>query len=154
MKYALNRIQGAGEREKQEKSCESFPTSQPLRRGTWKLLREGTRYMHWSRHLLWIAGGAVVLLATGAPRALLSQTSSPTLNNSVSNSQLQLATSTLANGLQQIVILDSTQRTLAVYHVDGGNLQLRSVRSLVWDLRMEEFNGAPPLPSELRRVQP
>lgn len=95
-----------------------------------------------------------MFLGIGAHRALLSQTASPTINSSVANGQLQMVTSTLANGMQQIVILDSTQRTLAVYHVDSGNLQLRSVRSLVWDLRMEEFNGAPPLPSELRRVQP
>jgi hypothetical protein len=56
--------------------------------------------------------------------------------------------------MQQIVILDSSNRSLAIYTVDAGNVQLRSVRSLVYDLRMEEFNGAAPLPSELRRVQP
>ena len=55
----------------------------------------------------------------------------------------------------QLVVLDDSIRSLAVYHVDAaGNLQLRSVRSLNWDFRMEEFNGAAPLPSELRRLQP
>lgn len=59
------------------------------------------------------------------------------------------------NGVHQLVVLDPAIRSLAVYHVDStGNVQLRSVRSMVWDLKMEEFNGLAPLPSELRRVQP
>jgi len=76
------------------------------------------------------------------------------IQNPTASGQLQMATMTLQNGMQQVVILDSGQRSLAVYHVDNGNLQLRSVRSLVYDLRMEEFNGAAPLPSEIRRVHP
>jgi len=76
------------------------------------------------------------------------------IQNQAVGGQLQMATIALQNGMQQIVILDSGQRSLAVYHVDNGNLQLRCVRSLVFDLRMEEFNGSAPLPSEIRRVHP
>ncbi len=90
---------------------------------------------------------------TGPFQTVTSQ-AAPVQAGPVQAGHLQMMTATLANGVQQIVILDSSQKSLAVYQVEMGNLQLRSVRSLVWDLRMEEFNGLPPLPSELRRVQP
>lgn len=75
---------------------------------------------------------------------------------SVADSDLQVVSTVLANGTQQLVVTDAAARVMAVYHVDPtqGKLQLLSVRSLVWDLRMEEFNAQSPLPSELRAVQP
>jgi hypothetical protein len=83
---------------------------------------------------------------------LFSQSGAPTLTAS---SSLQVVSSVNANGVQQLVVVDQSLRSLAVYHVDiTGNVQLRSVRSLIWDLRMEEFNGQAPTPSELKRVQP
>lgn len=78
--------------------------------------------------------------------------SAPSNPNPAGNLQMMVAPG--ASGTNQVIILDPMQRSLAVYNVEGGNLQLRSVRNLGWDLRMEEFNGLPPLPSELRRVQP
>ena len=70
--------------------------------------------------------------------------------------QLEMVSTMLPTGAQQIVILDSSAQTLAVYHIEPtqGKLQLKSVRNLTWDLRMEQFNGLTPLPSELRQVQP
>jgi hypothetical protein len=110
--------------------------------------------VHWSRFASWAVVAFVAMWIVGAPSSLLSQGPGMPGNAPTINGQLQMVTSTLPNGIQQIVILDSPNRSLAVYTVEGGNLQLRCVRSLVYDLRMEEFNGAPPLPSELRRVQP
>lgn len=72
-----------------------------------------------------------------------------------STGSLQVVANSIANGNQQLVVVDQNLRSLAVYHVDPtGNIQLRSVRSLVWDLRMEEFNGQTPTPGELKRAQP
>jgi hypothetical protein len=72
-----------------------------------------------------------------------------------SPTSMQVVSTTTVNGVQQLVVLDQSLRSLAVYHVDAtGNVQLRSVRALMWDLRMEEFNGQAPTPSELKRVQP
>ena len=48
--------------------------------------------------------------------------------------------------------MDSAQRSLAVYHVDGGNLQLQRQKHGMGSSD-GEFNGTP-LPSELRRVHP
>lgn len=113
----------------------------------------------WTRQAAWIVAATGLFWFATAPSATLSQ-SSPVNQNSAANSVsggaggLQMILAPSASGLNQVVILDPNQRSIAVYSIENGNLQLRSVRSLAWDLRMEEFNGLPPLPSELRRVQP
>jgi len=75
--------------------------------------------------------------------------------SSSTSSDLQVVSTILPTGVQQIVVTDPKARVMAVYHVDAaqGKLQLKSVRSLRWDLGMEEFNGESPLPSELRVLQ-
>lgn len=69
---------------------------------------------------------------------------------------LQVHSVSIVNGIQQIVVVEASTRTMAVYHIDPtqGKIQLRSVRKLEWDLRMEQFNAQQPLPSELRQVEP
>jgi len=51
-----------------------------------------------------------------------------------------------------VVILDPVRRVLAVYQVDSasGQISLKSVRKLAWDLELEGFNTKEPLPSEVR----
>ncbi len=70
--------------------------------------------------------------------------------------QLQMQSTMLPTGVQQLTVLDTRARSLAIYHIEpqSGKIQLRSVRNLVLDLQMEHFNGQAPLPSELRQVQP
>ncbi len=69
---------------------------------------------------------------------------------------LQVVSALLPTGVQQLSVLDSRAKSLAVYHIDPttGKIQLKSARNLVWDLQMEHFNGQTPLPSEIRQVQP
>lgn len=71
-------------------------------------------------------------------------------------SALQLQSTMLPTGVQQLSVLDSQAKSLAIYHIEAatGKLQLKSVRNLRWDLQMEHFNGQSPLPSELRQAQP
>ncbi len=71
-------------------------------------------------------------------------------------SHLQVVSTMLPTGVQQLSVLDSQVRSLAVYHIEpqSGKIQLKSVRNLMLDLQMEHFNGQAPLPSELRQVQP
>ncbi|GAB5403461.1 MAG: hypothetical protein Aurels2KO_16920 [Aureliella sp.] len=100
---------------------------------------------------------AIVVLSLH--RNLNSQTATTTQHpntSAVSGGNIQVVSTLLANGTQQLVVTDTAARVMAVYHVDSnqGKLQLLSVRSLIWDLRMEEFNAQVPLPSELRAVQP
>jgi hypothetical protein len=44
---------------------------------------------------------------------------------------------------------------MAVYHVDraSGEIILRSVRNLTWDLQMMEFNSGEPLPQDIRDMR-
>jgi len=58
-------------------------------------------------------------------------------------------------GPQALVVVDPVQRVLAVYHVDRatGEIALRSVRNVTWDLQMVEFNSGEPLPQDIRNVR-
>lgn len=54
----------------------------------------------------------------------------------------------------QMILIDPQSRTMAVYHVDksNGEISLRSVRNIHWDMQMDEFNGKNPLPREIRSL--
>jgi hypothetical protein len=55
---------------------------------------------------------------------------------------------------QQLLVIDTKTRVLAVYHVDtaSGAVSLRSVRQFHWDLQLAEYNGVNPLPREIRQM--
>ncbi len=100
---------------------------------------------------VWMLGNAASL--SQAPRGYGLEGIS---ESAAANDSLQIVSTMLPSGTQQIVVVEPAARTLAVYHVEPaqGKIQLKSVRNLVWDLRMENFNGQSPLPSELRQVEP
>jgi hypothetical protein len=61
----------------------------------------------------------------------------------------------LADGRQQITLIDNRTRAIAVYQVDARNgaISLKSVRNVHWDLQMDEFNiGGNPSPKEIRSL--
>jgi hypothetical protein len=51
-----------------------------------------------------------------------------------------------------VTVIDPRQRVLGIYHVDRatGEIALRSIRNLTWDLQMIEFNSGTPLPQDIR----
>lgn len=55
---------------------------------------------------------------------------------------------------QQITLIDPRTQVISVYHVDraNGEIALKSVRNIRWDLLMEEFNAATPSPREIRSL--
>ena len=55
---------------------------------------------------------------------------------------------------QQLIVVDPETRGLAVYHVDNqsGEIALKSVRNIYYDLKINEFNGTSPLPREIRSL--
>lgn len=71
-----------------------------------------------------------------------------------SSASLVTHTSNLPDGGQQLIVVDSSRLTVCVYHVDGGSgeLALKSVRDIRWDLQMSEFNGVRPLPREIKSL--
>lgn len=64
-----------------------------------------------------------------------------------------MSSATLSNGSQQIVLVDPSRLTIAVYHVepDKGDIQLKSVRKIDADFSLEEFNLGEPSPSTIRK---
>lgn len=55
---------------------------------------------------------------------------------------------------QQLAVIDPETRVLGVYHIDltTGEVVLKSVRRIHWDLQMDEFNATSPLPREVRSL--
>jgi predicted membrane metal-binding protein len=61
----------------------------------------------------------------------------------------------LADGRQQITLIDTRTRAIAVYQIDSRTsaISLKSVRNVNWDLQMDEFNsGGNPSPKEIRAL--
>lgn len=58
-------------------------------------------------------------------------------------------------GPQVVTIIDPDTRVMAVYHVERatGEIALKSVRTLTWDLQMLEYNSGEPLPQEIRDMR-
>lgn len=54
-----------------------------------------------------------------------------------------------------LLVVDSQNRSLAVYHVDltTGKLALKSVRNVNWDLQMRDYNTEDPLPQDIRSAK-
>lgn len=98
-------------------------------------------------------GAAVALVAAlwlnsfGQPPAAAH--TGPTLGDT------QVLSTLLPTGFQQIVVVDTRQQVMAVYHIEpaGGKIQLKSVRKLQMDLAIEQFNATEPLPSEMRLLK-
>lgn len=60
-----------------------------------------------------------------------------------------------ANGGNWIALVEPGQRRMAVYEITGaGQITLKSVRNLTWDLALEEFNVGAPAPNEIRKLLP
>ena len=60
----------------------------------------------------------------------------------------------LPDNREQLTLIDTNQRVVSVYHIDpsSGQITLKSVRDVNWDLRMTQFNGTSPLPNEIRTL--
>lgn len=80
-------------------------------------------------------------------------TSAPQTGNPAS--ELQVLTTLLPTGVQQVLVVDTRLQSMAVYHVEPtqGKIQLRSVRNLRMDLAVEDFNAIEPLPREMRLLK-
>ena len=56
--------------------------------------------------------------------------------------------------VQQVTVIDPEKHVLSVYHIDlaSGEIALKSVRSIHWDLQMSEFNATAPAPGAIRTM--
>ncbi len=71
-----------------------------------------------------------------------------------SSAGLIAPTADAGEGSQQITVIDPQTRVLGVYHIQlsTGEVTLKSVRNIHWDLQMIEHNGTSPLPQEVRAM--
>jgi hypothetical protein len=53
-----------------------------------------------------------------------------------------------------VAVVDAQQRVLCVYEINrtSGNITLKSVRRLSWDLQLDEFNTTNPSPRDIRAL--
>ncbi len=91
----------------------------------------------------WAYAGPPLPSVGGSPRAVA--------RDGHSAGMLAFST-TLAEDRQQITIIDPATRVMSVYHIEpkSGEIVLRAVRNVTWDLEMTVFNGTSPLPQEIR----
>ena len=76
------------------------------------------------------------------------------VDKSVPQGQLMALSAELGDGRQQITLIDPRTRVMSVYQIDRntGEISLKSVRSVHWDLQMDDFNSDSPTPKEIRSL--
>lgn len=91
-----------------------------------------------------VLGGAAVATSQ-APRQL---------GAPAAPAELWISDSQAEQGGRLLIVVDTTTRHAAVYHVDAasGSLSLKSARDITWDLSLDEFNAAEPRPAAIRRM--
>lgn len=100
-----------------------------------------------------LGAGLVLVCLSDQPEQALANGPSAQYGEAAHSSDLVTFSAPLPDGRQQLTVIDSRQRVMAIYHVDtAGEVALRCVRNFHWDLQMNEFNGVSPLPREIQSV--
>lgn len=96
-----------------------------------------------------VVGGVVAMAGDGGRPAPLRAAGMP----DTSGGLIALPT-TAADGRQSLTIIDPRVRVMAVYQIDAakGEITLKGVRNIHWDLQIDEFNGTNPLPADIRAL--
>lgn len=100
---------------------------------------------------------AVVSAAAGRLAAPVASAAPPSIAGQAGGahgSPLWIQLSPISEDRQMLLVVDPSERTAAVYHVDAatGTMTLKSARSIRWDLLVGEFNAQEPTPSALRKM--
>jgi hypothetical protein len=92
--------------------------------------------------------GALVVAALVPSVGLAERAASPSAGGLIA------LTAAVGTERQQVTVIDPDTHVLGVYHIDlaSGEVKLKSVRNIHWDLQMMEFNGTSPLPGEVRSI--
>ena len=109
-----------------------------------------------------VLGAGLVLVLWGAtaymPTALAQRpVVPPTVNfpdRTAASGELIALSFDAGGGRQHITLIDPRTHMLGVYAIEPGTgeISLRSVRNVHWDLQMDEFNGTTPSPREIRSL--
>ncbi len=98
--------------------------------------------------------GAVLVLLTTFLVGLRNEAAAQRPGGFEPGGDLITLTAPTAENRQQITVIDPRTRVMCVYQIDpaSGVVALKSVRSIQYDLMMQEFNGVAPLPREIRAM--
>jgi len=93
----------------------------------------------------------VALSLAALPNVGLAQRNSPLVQGG--SAGLTTLSSPIGENRQQLTVVDPDMRVISVYHIDAkGEITLKSVRNIHWDLQMVDFNSSSPLPREIRAL--
>ena len=101
---------------------------------------------------------AIGILSTlglwAATVAVAAPPTTPAPGKGAGEASLIVMSAPLADGGQQLTVVDPVQRVMCIYHIGAknGEISLKSVRNITWDLRMTQFNGVNPQPEEIRSL--
>jgi hypothetical protein len=101
--------------------------------------------------VLAVVGTGLLLSSAFAQRPLVNSA-----DRGIASGELITLAAPAGDGRQQLVVIDPRMRVMSVYQIDlaTGQVALKSVRNIHWDLQMDEFNGASPSPREIRSLLP
>lgn len=95
--------------------------------------------------------GLICLAKGGSWGQGTAEAAAPRAATSSESGRLIAFAESLVEGQRQVVVIDALEKVIGVYHVSqDGEIQLKSVRKIEWDLKIEEFNSVGPAPSEVR----
>jgi hypothetical protein len=97
-----------------------------------------------------IAG--LVIAATAVRSSSETAYGLPTEVSRATSSELLTHVTSADGQSQTVTVIDPRQRVMAVYHVDRttGQITMKSVRNITWDLQMTEYDSGKPLPQDIR----
>jgi hypothetical protein len=101
-----------------------------------------------------VAAGLVSATLGQSPPSVGNNAGRTVSSQSTASSGLITITATIGDSRQQLTVIDPEKHVLSVYHIDlaTGEIVLKSVRNIHWDLQMVEYNGTSPLPREIRSL--
>jgi hypothetical protein len=111
----------------------------------------------------YIAGLVVIFIVAIAIPTLKSQQGQGGFTNwtqptaqATSNNAALMSTVLMPDGTQQLVLVDTSIKSIAVYQVapTTGVITLRSVRRIDADFSLDEYNGSDPTPEKIRAILP
>lgn len=72
----------------------------------------------------------------------------------ITDSRMIALATTTVSGKQLVTLIDPHRKVMSVYHVElaTGQISLKSVRNIRWDLQIDDFNGDSPLPKEIQAM--
>jgi hypothetical protein len=109
-----------------------------------------------AKTLMWLGFGAILALAAWRAPATAQSSSAYGVDPAAfgaGGGQLITHFDQGDGRITSLTIIDSQARVIAVYHLvrDTGEIQLKSVRPIRWDLAMKDYNTGGLLPEEIRK---